>query len=207
MNVTAAWDFIDSMMGVDYGYEVCYTLFVCCLLDFLPKWSSLQMIYPPSVLQVVLTGLIDTLYDNMPCANKVWNSVFKWICYLLLLREAPTVLSLSTWSCWWAWWRGCPRRRPGELLWSWTTFYWQGSLNQRSCRGLELPLTTPQVQIKILLRPESFNCFRHFGGLLPSSSGGRGADRIGNYSRTGLFLNSSILFRLDLMLQCERVNV
>merc|ERR1712212_794152 len=40
MDVTAAWDFIDSMMGVDYGYEV------------------------------VLTGLIDTLYDNMPCANK-----------------------------------------------------------------------------------------------------------------------------------------
>jgi len=40
MNVSAAWDFIDSMMGIDYGYEV------------------------------VLTGLIDTLYDNMPCANK-----------------------------------------------------------------------------------------------------------------------------------------
>ena len=91
MNVTAAWDFIDSMMGVDYGYEVCF--------NFLPERSSLQMIYPPSVLQVVLTGLIDTLYDNMPCANKVWNSVFKWICYLLLIREAPTVLSRSTWSC------------------------------------------------------------------------------------------------------------
>merc|ERR1712130_669259 len=40
MNISAAWDFIDSMMGIDYGYEV------------------------------VLTGLIDTLYDNMPCANK-----------------------------------------------------------------------------------------------------------------------------------------
>ena len=99
MNVTAAWDFIDSMMGVDYGRGLLNTFFVCCLLDFLPKWSSLQMIYPPSVLQVVLTGLIDTLYDNMPCANKVWNSVFKWICYLLLLREAPTALSRSTWSC------------------------------------------------------------------------------------------------------------
>ena len=61
--------------------------------------SSLQMIYPPSVLQVVLTGLIDTLYDNMPCANKVWNSVFKGVCYLFLLREAPTALSRSTWSC------------------------------------------------------------------------------------------------------------
>ena len=22
MNVTAAWDFVDSMLGVDYGYEV-----------------------------------------------------------------------------------------------------------------------------------------------------------------------------------------
>ena len=154
------------------------------------------MIDPPSVLQVVLTGLIDTLYDNMPCANKVSNSVFKGICYLLI-REAPTALSRSTWSCWWAWWRGCLRRRPGELLWSWTTFYWQGSLNQRSCRGREFPLTTPQVQIKILLRPESFNCFRHFGGLLPSSSGGRGTDRIGNHPRTGLFLGEDSIVPLS----------
>ena len=73
------------------------SLFVVCF-NFLPKWSSLQMIDPPSVLQVVLTGLIDTLYDNMPCANKVSNSVFKGICYLLI-REAPTALSRSTWSC------------------------------------------------------------------------------------------------------------
>ena len=39
LNITAAWEFVDSMLEVDYGYEV------------------------------VLTGLIDTLYDNMPCAG------------------------------------------------------------------------------------------------------------------------------------------
>ena len=39
MNMTDAWDFVESMIGVDYGYEV------------------------------VLTGLIDTLYDNLPCAG------------------------------------------------------------------------------------------------------------------------------------------
>ena len=26
MNVSAAWDFVDSMLGVDYGYEVDYLL-------------------------------------------------------------------------------------------------------------------------------------------------------------------------------------
>jgi len=39
LNITAAWEFVDAMLGVDYGYEV------------------------------VLTGLLDTLYDNMPCAG------------------------------------------------------------------------------------------------------------------------------------------
>ena len=39
LNMTAAWQFVESMLGVDYGYEV------------------------------VLTGLLDTLYDNMPCAG------------------------------------------------------------------------------------------------------------------------------------------
>jgi len=39
LNITAAWEFVDSMLGVDYGYEV------------------------------VLMGLLDTLYDNMPCAG------------------------------------------------------------------------------------------------------------------------------------------
>ena len=39
LNMTAAWQFVESMVGVDYGYEV------------------------------VLTGLLDTLYDNMPCAK------------------------------------------------------------------------------------------------------------------------------------------
>ena len=39
MDMTKAWEFVDSMKGIDYGYEV------------------------------VLTGLIDTLYDNLPCAG------------------------------------------------------------------------------------------------------------------------------------------
>jgi len=38
MNMTATWAFVDSMLGVDYGYEV------------------------------VLTGLLDTLHANLPCA-------------------------------------------------------------------------------------------------------------------------------------------
>jgi len=44
MDMTQAWEFVDSMMGVDYGYEV------------------------------VLTGLMDTLYDNLPCAGS--NNTF-----------------------------------------------------------------------------------------------------------------------------------
>jgi len=39
LNMTAAWQFVEGMIGVDYGYEV------------------------------VLMGLLDTLYDNMPCAG------------------------------------------------------------------------------------------------------------------------------------------
>jgi len=44
MNMTKAWEFVDSMIGIDYGYEV------------------------------VLTGLLDTLYDNLPCAGS--NNTF-----------------------------------------------------------------------------------------------------------------------------------
>jgi len=40
MNMSQAWQFVDSMRGVDYGYEV------------------------------ILTGLLDTLTDNLPCAGK-----------------------------------------------------------------------------------------------------------------------------------------
>ena len=39
LNMTAIWQFVDDMIGVDYGYEV------------------------------VLTGLLDTLHDNLPCAG------------------------------------------------------------------------------------------------------------------------------------------
>ena len=44
LNMTAVWQFVDGMVGVDYGYEV------------------------------VLTGLLDTLHDNLPCAGS--NNTF-----------------------------------------------------------------------------------------------------------------------------------
>ena len=86
MNISAAWDFIDSMMEIDYGYEVIFCLFVCfhnifpLLNCFLYLFCELPCVWPRCLqylceLQVVLTGLIDTLYDNMPCANKVSNSL------------------------------------------------------------------------------------------------------------------------------------
>ena len=46
MDMETAWDFMESMRGVDYGYEV------------------------------VLTGLLDTLYDNLPCASQSEDTPF-----------------------------------------------------------------------------------------------------------------------------------
>ena len=46
MDMDAAWDFVESMKGVDYGYEV------------------------------VLTGLLDTLTDNLPCASQSEDTPF-----------------------------------------------------------------------------------------------------------------------------------
>ena len=46
MDMETAWDFVESMRGVDYGYEV------------------------------VLTGLLDTLYDNLPCASQSEDTPF-----------------------------------------------------------------------------------------------------------------------------------
>ena len=46
LDMEAAWEFVESMRGVDYGYEV------------------------------VLTGLLDTLYDNLPCASQSPSTPF-----------------------------------------------------------------------------------------------------------------------------------
>ena len=62
MNMTRAWQMVDSLMGVDYGYEVRATH-----LTRLISTHSIGLFF----FQVVLTGLLDTLKDNLPCADKV----------------------------------------------------------------------------------------------------------------------------------------
>ena len=104
------------------------------------------------------------------------------------------------------------------FVWTWTWFYWQGSSNQQSCRGLVFSLTIQQVWIRIILNPENaprfrhfshlrhlfyfwniyktnkeitdILVFRHFGGLLPSSPGWSGNNWVGNDPRAGLTIKA-----------------
>ena len=49
-----------------------------------------------------------------------------------------------------------------SFVWTWTSFYWQGSSNQQSCRGLVFSLIILQVLIRILLKPENTPWSGHF---------------------------------------------
>ena len=71
--LTMAMRFINCLLFLCFNFLLVWF----CLPDDM-FWFPLYLFYDPLpllyLLQVVLTGLIDTLYDNMPCANKVYNS-------------------------------------------------------------------------------------------------------------------------------------
>ena len=71
--LTMAMRFINCLLFLCFNFLL---VWFCWPDDMF--WFPLYLFYDPLpllyLLQVVLTGLIDTLYDNMPCANKVYNS-------------------------------------------------------------------------------------------------------------------------------------
>ena len=55
MNISAAWDFIDSMMGIDYGYEV---IFVCLFVFMIYLLSVLNCFLHTCFVDYLVRGLV-----------------------------------------------------------------------------------------------------------------------------------------------------
>ena len=119
-------------------------------------------------------------------------------------RNELTVSSRSTWSCWWAWSRRSPRRRPGEHF----VFNHQDllyrilkpALMQRA--GVQFDHPTGiynHISLDICLGItkmyflSNYHCFRRFGSLLPISSCGTGTNWVGVDSRAGLKIRDRLL--------------